>query len=125
MEISQREAQDCLSQLQRAGLIQPHQGWFRKAVPRFITTSEIPDATAKKLHRQFIEKALEALDNDKGRMRYLRAKTLAVKPAYLPQIKEMIIAFCAELDKFELLSQGEAEKVCLVNIQLMDLFKDS
>lgn len=119
--ISVREAEVALHQLEHAELLEASDGWYRRKVDRFYTTCDVPSAVIRGLHRQLIGKALQAIDGQDVSRRYLRGMSLSLKPELLPRVRELVEAFCLEVEKLEQESAGKAEALCQLNIQFFDL----
>ncbi len=120
--ITTREASVALRQLEHAQLLEAHESWYRRKVARFYTTCDVPSVLIRGLHRQLIGKAMQAIDGQDVSRRYLRGMSLSLKPELLPRVRELVEAFCLEVEKLEQESAGQAEALYQLNLQFFDLF---
>lgn len=104
--ISKETAKDALSRLERLELIQVRQGKWRRLADGATTTNNTFTAPAfRRLQRQVLEMAQEAMEKIEIEKRDQSSMTFAVNQKDLPKAKKMIKQFrrrlCRELQKTE------------------------
>jgi uncharacterized protein (TIGR02147 family) len=119
--VSLREAEVALRQLEHAQLLEPVEGWYQRKVEQFYTTCDVPSAIIRNLHRQLIGKAMQAIDGQDVSRRYLRGMSLSLNSELLPRVRELVEAFCLEVEKLEQESSGSADSLYQLNLQFFDL----
>ena len=89
--------------------------------PDLISNSpfRISHSAARKRHRQTLEKAIVALENDPVETRSMTGMTMAVDPKKIPVAKEMIRDFNRKLCEF--LESGDRTQVYELSISLFSL----
>jgi len=118
-----RDAAVAIRQLEHAQLLEAHEGWYRRKVTRFYTTCDVPSNVIRGLHRQLIGKAMHAIDGQDVSRRYLRGMSISLKAEMLPKVRELIEAFCLEVEKLEQESAGQSDALYQLNLQLFDLLE--
>ena len=81
------------------------------------TGNKIPSVAIRRHHAQMLDRAKEALVEDKMSERHFSSVTMCLSKEVMPEAKQMIENFLNEFDmKFS--EKGEKDKVCQINIQL-------
>lgn len=123
--IPERDASVAIRQLVLAELLEKHESWYRRKVDRFYTTCDVPSAVIRGLHRQLIGKAMQAIDGQDVSRRYLRGMSVSLDPVLLPKVRELVEAFCLDIEKLEQESSGRALALYQLNLQFFDLLASS
>lgn len=86
----------------------------------FNVQSEIPSSTIRNYHREMINKALDAIDGQDIKRRYLRGSSFSINRKNLPKVHKLIEDFYSDLS---LLSedQKDSDTIYQLNTQLFDL----
>jgi len=113
---------ECLDRLEKLGLLRRSKiGWMLTG-ENMSTPTDIPSAILREGHRQYIQKALESLENDPVEVRDITGTTMAVSKARLPQAKKMIQDFRRKLSAY--LEDGTRDAVYRVNVQLFPISQE-
>lgn len=120
--VSGLEAKLAIESLLQAGLLIPRKGRLRKCAERLRTSSGIPSAVIRSLHKQLIGKALEAIDTQSVEERYLSAKTLTIARADLPKVRALIDELNRKLGELAA-APGKKNELYQVNLQAFRLWK--
>lgn len=123
-KVTPREAQDSLDLLLGFGLLKRDDtGKLVQNEPLLSTGDEISTLLVRHLHRQFIEKGVEALFSLPPEEREIQGVNLALPRAVLPQVKRYIRKFAHELNqKFSAPSEGGvADTVYHLNLNFFPL----
>jgi uncharacterized protein (TIGR02147 family) len=119
LRISNTEAEKAIRRLKSLGLIEEIEGKYIRLNSFLSTSSDIPSATIRKMHKQNMEKSIEALQKVPVEYRDISHITMAINPKNLALAKEEIRKFRKKMAG--LLEQGEASEVYLMGIQLVPL----
>lgn len=101
------EAEQAVDRLVRLGLIERIEGGLRKTKRVFTTPNDIPSSYIREFHRQMIEKAKAALDEQSVEEREIRSLTLAIRRERMPEAKRMLREFTANFRDSVGLQPGE------------------
>lgn len=82
---------------------------------------EAPNAALRKLAKQYLEKSIEALENQTIEERDITNITMSIDPTRLPEAKKMIRDFRRKLCAF--LEQGERTEVYMFSPALINITK--
>lgn len=119
LQLSQARALTVIANLERVGLVKRAGGELISTHASLGTSHEIPSASLREVHRQYIEKAQASIEGTPIHSRDITGTTMAISTKNLPKAKELIRQFRAELT--ELLEQGETDEVYRLNVQLFPL----
>ena len=120
--ISITEVKLALERLIRLELLENKDGGYVRTEAQLSTTDKhITTPALKKNQRQFLEKAIESLENDPIEERNMSSMTMAIDPKKLPQAKQMIRDFNQFLCSF--LESGEKKQVYNMSIAIFPLQK--
>lgn len=114
--------QAALDRLQRLGLIERVDGQIKSGNGVFLKTTDDQSSVAiRKHHKQMMEKAVEALDDNLGEREY-RGLNFAFEPSDLPEAKKMIREFYKKFgQKF---GKNLGKEVYQLNLQFFKLTKE-
>jgi uncharacterized protein (TIGR02147 family) len=122
--ISQAEAKLSIERLLNLELLKVEDGKLVKSTEQLSTTDKnITTPALKKNQKQFLEKAIESLENDPIEERNMTSMTMAIDPEKLPKAKEMIRNFNKTLCEF--LESGKRKRVYNLGIALHPIQKRS
>jgi len=119
LELDPPRALKALSNLEKAGLISRQGNKIISHQKSLMTSRGIPSPALREAHRQYIDKAKDALEKVSVQERDITGTTMVISRKNIPRAKELIQQFRADLT--ELLEQGEADDVYRLNIQLFPL----
>lgn len=119
LKISQATALEAIETLKRMGLVKADGSRLKPTHKNLSTTHEIPSSAVKHSHRQYLQKAAEALEEQAVDERDFTGMTMAIAKKKLPLAKKLIAHFRRDL--CELLESGDREEVYRLNIQLFSL----
>lgn len=94
-------------------------GEFQVVSPNITTSHEVPSTVLRKCNRQWIEKSLQALEDQSVETRDITGITMAIDPSKLPGAKQLIKEFRRKLCRY--LESGHQQTVYRVNIQLFSI----
>ncbi len=117
--ITDREASEAVNRLFRLGLLKRHGRKYVRTQKVFTTPTDVPSEAIRAYHRQMIQKALTAVDEQSVDERYLRAKTLAMRKQDLPKYKKLAEEFMSKVSRIAQAPKTN-DSVYQVNIQLFD-----
>lgn len=113
---------ECLDRLEKLGLVEKTpKGWVFTG-KNVATTADIPSGILREGHRQYINKALQSLDNDPVEVRDISGITMSISKSRLKEAKKMIQDFRRKL--CTLLEDGNRDAVYRLNVQLFPLTKE-
>jgi len=112
---------ETLSRLERAELAKLENGNWIATGKNCATKTDIPNSSIRKVHRQYIEKALYSLDQHSVDERDITGITMAINSKKLPMAKKMIADFRRELAA--VLECDPKDEVYRLNLQLFPLKK--
>ena len=100
----------------------------RKITPtgKFLVTSshDIPKSSIRSHHKQYLDKAIKAIDNQKVDERDFQTLVMAIDKEKLPELKELIYNFNRNLNKIATSSpDSDKDSVYCFSTQLYSLFK--
>jgi len=113
---------ECLDRLAKLGLVAKEKGIWQLTGRHMATPSDIPSAVLREGHRQWIQKALESLENDPVEVRDISYITMSVAKSRLPQARKMILDFRRKLAAY--LEDGTRDAVYQLNIQLFPVSQE-
>ncbi|MGZ3805352.1 MAG: TIGR02147 family protein [Pseudobdellovibrionaceae bacterium] len=113
---------ECLSRLEKLGLIVKKEKTWHLTGKNMATPSQIPSAALREGHRQYILKALHSLEVDPVEVREVSGITMAVSKSRLAEAKVMIRDFRRRLSIF--VEDGPRDAVYRLNIQLFPLSQE-
>jgi transcriptional regulator with XRE-family HTH domain len=117
-----QEAKTALERLTRLGLLEKKNGKFRKTRESITNHTGIQTSAArKKLQKQILSKALEAIDEVPQEEKDITSMTMAIDPKNLDRAREMIKKFRRDL--CALLEDGQPARVFNLAIQLYPVSK--
>jgi uncharacterized protein (TIGR02147 family) len=120
--ISPLETRLAVERLLRLELLEEVAGTLKKTEINITTTQDVPSAALKKLTSQFLQKALEALEEQNIADRDFGTVTMAVDPRKIPEAKKMIKKFRRELCQF--MESGTQREVYTFAAQLFKITKN-
>lgn len=120
--ISALEARIAIERMIRLGLLRIEAGRLVRT-NKFLTnfTPGMTSAAHKKLQRQILEKALDAIDNATQEEKDITSMTMAIDRSKLPEARKMIARFRRDLCAF--LEDGEQTQVYNLGVQLYPISK--
>ncbi|MFN3453843.1 MAG: TIGR02147 family protein [Pseudobdellovibrio sp.] len=111
--------EQALARLEKINLVEKtDHNWILKKM-NMATPSNVPNASIRKAHTQYIEKSLEALKTQPIEVRDITGVTMAIDSEKLPQARKLIEDFRRRLSAY--LEQGTKNSVYRLNIQLFPL----
>lgn len=104
--ITRLEAELAVERMERLELIEKDErGEYRKTDSRLLTQSATPHEALRNYHRQMLQKAIESLETQSPREKWIGSETFAFDPSLLPEANGIIEQF---LDRMvQLSSRGE------------------
>lgn len=94
LSITKMEAQTAMDRLLRLELVAPDEmGRYKPAKDFVASPDQIPSEAIRSFHRQIMNKALQALDNQNVAERDFQGVSFACDPKHLPELKKEISAF--------------------------------
>lgn len=120
--ISVREVREAIQVVESIGLLQRNADG--KLVPGHAALTTGPEATslaAYSYHKQILDLAKEAVDGQSPEQREFGAITMAVSPAQLARIKDMIREFRRAVVNYLSTPDEAADAVCQFGVQLFSL----
>jgi transcriptional regulator with XRE-family HTH domain len=112
-------ALECLRRLERLGLVRKTRGRWEVVHLQLETSGEASGEALRRVHRQYLRKALEALDTMAPSEREVSGTTMAIDARKLPEARRRIRRFRQELTRF--LEGGEKNAVFRLGVQLYPL----
>lgn len=116
------QASDIIERLLRLGLLEKRGERLVKTNAWLATPTDRPNASLRALHRQFLERAQEALETIPAGERDITAHLTVGSRAQLAEAKRRIREFRRELATL-LGGPGNGDSLYLLNIQLFDVLK--
>lgn len=113
---------ESLDRLVKLGLVVKEKGTWQLTGKHLATPSDVPSAVMREGHRQWIQKAMESLENDPVEVRDISFITMAVAKSRLPQAKKMILEFRRKLTAY--FEDGPRDAVYQLNIQLFPVSQE-
>lgn len=118
------DVRDAIDRLLRVGMLRRDaDGRLQKSHKHQMVGANVPNAAIRHHHRQFIEKAMKALDTKPVGERHISGTTIAVAEQDVPRVHELIMRFHRELQS--LVGRGPADQVYRINVQCFGLTKES
>lgn len=121
--ISLIEAKIALEALVKAGLVKAQGKRLVKTESRLHTGSGIPSAAIRALHKQFIQKAYEAVEAQSVEQRHFTAKTVSISRADLPKIRALIEDLNRKVSELAAGSRAK-DDLYQLNVQCFSLLKE-
>jgi|GEM_PF-1877951 len=118
------DVRQAFQRLQDLNLVAESGGRYRRIQKRFRTSNNVPSRAIRELHRQFLGKAIRAIDRQPVGKRYFRAVTVGLNSQYLDELRQLIDGFLFEVSKRELKSENDADCLYQINFQMFDLIED-
>ena len=116
------EARDAIARLKRLKLLESHKGTLRKVQDYIATPDGTPSEVLKSMHRQILNKALEAVDSQGLTERSVSAVFVSVDQSVLPEarkwIKNFRRKFCQKVSE-----RGKPDSVYCFSVQFFNLMK--
>ena len=112
---------EALSRLQALGLAHETSHGWRATGKQLSTSQDVPSASLRAVHRQYIDRATYSLEHHPVEERDITGITMAIDKEKLGEAKRMIKAFRRELSDF--LETGTQSEVYRLNVQLFPLKK--
>ncbi len=120
LDISIAEAKLAVDRLVRLGLLEEKNGQWKKSKEQLTSGNKnITNSALRKQQKQFLEKAIDSLEQNKIHERSITSMTMAIDPAKIPIAKKMIQQFNRDLCQF--LESGKRKKVYNLEICLNPL----
>jgi uncharacterized protein (TIGR02147 family) len=119
--ISTIECNRAIERLVKLKLVKREGKAFKPTARNLATSSGIPSAALRHLHRQMLDLARSALETQSIEDRDVTSITMAIDKTRLPEAKVMIKDFRRKLCAF--LEGGDASEVYSLNVQLFQLSK--
>jgi uncharacterized protein (TIGR02147 family) len=113
---------ECLSRLEKLGLIAKRKNTWQLTGKNMATPSQIPSAALREGHRQYILKALHSLETDSIDAREVSGITMAVSKSRFGEAQSMIRDFRRRLSTY--MEEGPLDAVYRLNIQLFPLSQE-
>jgi len=107
--ISEADASMAIERLVRIGALEQVDGQLRQSTENRTTTREVPSMAIRTFHRQILQKAETALDNQELNERDFGSLVFSISKEQLPLFKEKILQLRREF-KNEIASRGSDEK---------------
>ncbi|MEQ1877395.1 MAG: TIGR02147 family protein [Bdellovibrionia bacterium] len=117
--ISEREAAEAVERLLRLGLLKRQGRIYTRSQKVFSTPTDLPSEAIRRYHRQMIEKARSAVDEQTVHERYLRAKTLSFNRRDLDKYKKLVEEFMSKASRLATTSRSK-DSVYQINVQIFD-----
>lgn len=117
--IAQLDAVQALERLERLKLIQIEGQTWRLSQSSLAVKSSIPSSAIRKFHRQILEKAVDAVENQSLETREMGAITLAIDPDRIEEARMKLRKFRQEMSR--LLETGKRTQTYVFATQLFSL----
>lgn len=117
LAISSTEVRSALERLDRLKYIKLTEAGYVLATGPLTTTTDVPSAALRRLHKQSLTHVIDSMDAVDVRDRDVTSMTIAVNKEKFAIAKELIRNFRRNLSDF--LETGERDEVYHLNIQLM------
>lgn len=121
--ITEKQARDAFLRLERMRILKRHGRGFKQCTLPLDIQSPTKSLALRKYHRQNLQLAEKALDNEPIENRDFNSMTMAIDPALIPEAKEAIRRFRNEIAK--ILERGKQSRVYTVSIQLFPISKNN
>ncbi len=118
--ISRAEADYALQLLREHGLIQAKAGEYRSVATQYVVPA-FSSSGIRKFHRQMLEKAIAAIEEQKVEERRLRSLTLAVDSARMDEAAQMIKDFMQRFERR--FTTGKPDRVYQLTLAFFGLDK--
>lgn len=124
LDISITEAKLAVERLIRLGLLEEKNGQWKKSKEQLTTSNKnITTSALRKQQKQFLEKAIDSLEQNEIHERSITSMTMAIDPAKIPIAKKMIQEFNRSLCQF--LESGKRKQVYNLEVCLSPIQKRS
>lgn len=117
--LTRMQAQMAMELLLKLKLVEKRDGKYKGQSQVMATWADIPSAAVRSYHRQILNKAVNALENQSLTEREISGVGFAFDPAHLPKIKKDIGTFQDEL--LEKYSRGSKTEVYFLEMALFKL----
>ncbi len=122
LNISIGVAIEALSRLCTLGLIIRKKNHWMLLSKNLTTSNDVPNFLLRKVNREYIEKAIEALEDVPMDRRNISGITMAIDVKKLPIAKQMIQDFRRDLAK--VLESGKKNQIFRLNVQFFPISKE-
>jgi uncharacterized protein (TIGR02147 family) len=110
-----------MDRMERLGLIEKEDSIYRRVDSYVDFDPGIPNENLRRYHRQFIEKAMAAIEEQTYEQRSISGLTFAIDPSEVPMVNDMIKKFKNGLEKK--LKSKKFKSVYQINFQFFELTK--
>ena len=107
--------------LEKLGLVRRGGDGWESSGEHLKTSPQVRSAAIRRVHRQYLDKAIEALEDLPAESRDITGMTLAVNSRRIATARAMIAEFRSTLRKF--LEEGPKDTVLRVNVQMFPIEK--
>lgn len=114
--ISEIETKEAIERLIKVGLLVRENNTLIPSSRFYVNQSSIPNESIKKYHKQVLEKAIFAIDDQSTQIRDFGATTIAISPDDIPYVQKKLKEFRTVLDK-ELSSRPNRNFVYVLSTQ--------
>jgi uncharacterized protein (TIGR02147 family) len=120
--LSSVEVRSALSNLIRVGLVNEINGTLQTTEKNLASSSGTKSSALRKFHKEILERATLAIENQSIEERDFSSMTLCIDPKYMNEAKSRIKEFRREMSQF-LETSGTPSDVYALNIQFFKLSK--
>jgi uncharacterized protein (TIGR02147 family) len=113
---------ECLDRLARLKLVTKGPKGWRLTGENLATPSDIASSALREGHRQYIQKAMESLENDPVEVRDISGITMSISRSRLAEARKMVQNFRRKLST--LLEDGPRDAVYRLNVQLFPISQE-
>ncbi|RZA06760.1 MAG: TIGR02147 family protein [Proteobacteria bacterium] len=113
---------ECLARCEKLSLVQVEEGVWKVLTRNIAVVPNVPNQALKELHKQYIQMAMNSLDNVSREKRDVSGITMSVCSKKLPEASRMIQDFRRNLSAF--LESCPRDSVYRLNIQLFPLTQE-
>jgi uncharacterized protein (TIGR02147 family) len=118
LKLDQVAAEVALARLVHVGLAR-RDGDQHWRIPANLSTGDVPSSAIRRHHREYLEKAIEAIENQPPQQRNISGSTFPCDASKIPEAMQRIEVFRRELMTF--LQEGTPDSVYRLSVQLFRL----
>lgn len=119
LNLAVADVDSSLKKLEHVGLIKKNGDHFDLVARNVTTTTDVPSADIRKVHKEFIQLAVESIDSVPVHERDITCMTMCIDKSKMPEIKKFIAEFRAKFNT--IVETPEASELYHLNIQLFPI----
>lgn len=125
LDVEAATVQKAIKVLLAQGLVIETPKGLQKKTAMMFAPNGIPSEVGRAYHRQMIARGVEALETQPIDRRYFYGETIAIKQELYGQLKEITDEYFAKVSELAQISEGQADRLYQVNVQVYDHRKES